>query len=76
VSRVLVFQRGEKCRGGFSRSAPATMCLVETVEPSDRIGWDIGFDCGSFRIRQFIYPMTRGRLGLMNGEIEENSIKR
>jgi hypothetical protein len=74
-----IFRRGEKCGGEIahtytsngrsqkSRGIPASTCLAESVKETVSVGWDIVFDCGDgMLIEQGIWPMPRGRLGLVN----------
>ena len=48
------------------------LCLVSTVEPSVKIGWDIDFGCQYSKARDdhgyasfLFYPMTGNRLGVV-----------
>jgi hypothetical protein len=81
AANVLIFRRTTSCSDirhvytaqGRSSSFGKTSetCKAESVEPSDRIGWDIVLICGNLRIEQFLYPMSKGRLGLMTTGLSE-----
>lgn len=85
-AKVLVFKRANSCgdnilhvytaQGRFSNfGTTSETCKAESVESNDRAGWNIVFMCNDFRIEQFLYPMTRNRLGLMTTGISENKPK-
>jgi hypothetical protein len=81
--KVMVFRRGQ-CKDGsivhtytaygrfgkFGKSA--TECRIDAVETTERIGWIFSWTCGDIQLEQFVYPMTKGRLGLMTTGIGES----
>jgi hypothetical protein len=57
---------------GYRDHGSKVLCLVSTVEPSVKIGWDIDFGCQYSKARDdhgyasfLFYPMTGNRLGVV-----------
>jgi hypothetical protein len=46
-------------------------CRADSVEWNGRAGWFISMTCEGKQVSQFIYPMTKNRLGVMNTNKDE-----